>query len=661
MGLVKVRVINTTMPTVPAITPQIEGKVADYFVKHPDQKEVFERDYGADMGRWLEAFTGWWDQNGGAVSDLGPYADEIGLLGDLGFGTNAQATAGGPNDTPVEQGLYNTVIPRLVNDATAGDAARRTAADALAQQAIGGGQAASQILARTQGGGFDSQTYLTNYPQVAGLFQSLNDGATPGTKSVPTPSGPKDMTAQQFAEFHYLNFGQKEGLKPAYIQSSQLAQDFANADRTTQANIAAGDQAFKTNVAAMQQAAGVMQQNLTGNLADRAAALQQQLATLNQNLDTLDATQRKALADSIAAQQANLEQSIATQRQALQDQIAAMGAAVGTEAQAKRAALTEELAGLTAAQAPVAAARTQAAELQATAVNVGLERTKDQLTADQAREGYVGGSTIGDAALARATVDARQKAAEAIGAANYANAADTRDIGVHGATGQRTIADALAEANRGIATGGAQGNFALTAGGATERRRIGDVGATGTQAIANNTGLSRAGIGAQGANQTFQDKVFGADQKRSLADALAQGTYGLTAANTGNTLAATTAGNAAKATYSDNDYNRSLGAAYGLTQIPANLTNTLTGLDTYANSGLNRTLNTLNWWATPTGTPPTPGAVVVTAPTTGNDLSKLGAGVTGAAFDWWKASQKPKVTTGTTSTTPAQGFIDYGG
>jgi hypothetical protein len=114
-------------------------------------------------------------------------------------------------------------------------------------------------------------------------------------------------------------------------------------------------------------------------------------------------------------------------------------------ATAKRAALDDALAKLTAAQQPLSDARLADAEGQVTAVNLGLERTLDQLDADRAQQGYVGGSTGDINAATRATVDARQRGANMVGAARVANATDTRDIGGFGANQGYSIAGALAD------------------------------------------------------------------------------------------------------------------------------------------------------------------------------------------------------------------------
>lgn len=601
-----------------AFTPEQLSAAQAYLQKHPDQLATFQKDYAGDMNGWLTAFTNWWTENGAGVTDLSPHGDELRLInalggkialqpGQTGLPPDVQAVTGSQS-VPLEQGLLDSALPGIQAD-IAKDAERRTVADNLATSATQGATAATTQLARTQGGHFDGKTYLAQNPDVAAAFAGAKQ-ANPG------------LDINTFAEQHFLENGQREGRKPAYVQSAQLAQEFANTDQATAAS-----------VSALSTATNALQQNLTGDLANRAAALQQQIQTLGSNLDQLDATQRSALAAQISATQANLEQSVAAQKIALQNQVEALGGIATAEAAARKTALEQEIAGLNAAQQPLADARVKAAQLQATAVNVGLERTRDQLTANNARAGYVGGSTAQDAAMTRATVDARQRSAEAIGGAQTANAIDTRDIGARGASGQRTIADALTSANRDIAATGATGNYNLTSGLATGTRTIADAGAAGAAGITNQTAQSRAGIGALNANTQFADQVFGADQKRSIGDALASGNYSLA-----------TQGTAAKTAFQNADFGRTMNASLALTAVPQNLVTTLNGLDNYANSGLNRAQNTLNWWSTGSGAAPTPGITPVQPSNTGNDISNLGAGVANAALNkWWNTPAKPKV------------------
>jgi hypothetical protein len=556
-----------------------------------------------------------------------------------------EALGGDGQTMPLEQALLQTALPRLTQDLDA-DAQRREIADALAQTTLAGTAAANEQLARTRGGGFDGRTYLAQNPDVAAEYER---------QRISTPT----LDLNTFAEQHYLQNGQREGRQPFYIQSAQLAQDFANANRVVAENTAAINQATTTQLGALSEATAAMQQNLTGNLAEKATALQQQIETLNANLNQLDETQRQALTEQIAAQQANLEQSITEQRTALEQQMNALGTAAGAQADAQRAALAQEIEKLNAAQAPVAAARTAAAQLQATAINAGLQRTQDQLTAQAAQKGYVGGSTAENAALARSTIGARQGAAQAMGAAEFDNARDTRDIAGREATGERSIADAYAAAVREIENQRATGNAALSAGLATGRQQLGDTKATGLATITGNTAVNRAGIGAYGANTTYGNVTTGADQQRSISDALAQGQYGITSGAAQQTQQAQQQGAAAKGTYYDNDWNRSLTSALVPGTIAGDTVNTLTGLDNYANSGLGRTLNTLDWWSTNTNAAPTPGAVAVQPNTTGNAISQAGTGLLGGAIqaglgyansqNWWQ----PTTVTSPTVTVPS--------
>lgn len=175
---------------------------------------------------------------------------------------------------------------------------------------------------------------------------------------------------------------------------------------------------------------GILQQALPGLLADIAKDIDRQSAADAQN--------------AIAQGDYDLARQIiarATSGQQLQTEL---GTADQTAA-SKRAALDSALAKLSAAQAPLSEARVNEAEGQITGVNLGLERTLDQLDAQRAEQGYVGGSTSDINAATRATIGARQNAAQLMGAAKTANATDTRDIGGFGANQGYSIENALAD------------------------------------------------------------------------------------------------------------------------------------------------------------------------------------------------------------------------
>lgn len=163
--------------------------------------------------------------------------------------------------------------------------------------------------------------------------------------------------------------------------------------------------------------------------------------------DVTNDANRAQMADAqraIAQGDYDLARSIiqrATSGQQLQTELGTADAA----ATSKRAALDDALAKLTAAQQPLSDARLAGAEGQVTAVNLGLQRSLDQLDADRAQQGYVGGSTGDINAATRATIDARQKGANLVGDARVANATDMRDIGGFGANQGYSIAGALAD------------------------------------------------------------------------------------------------------------------------------------------------------------------------------------------------------------------------
>ena len=130
--------------------------------------------------------------------------------------------------------------------------------------------------------------------------------------------------------------------------------------------------------------------------------------------------------------------------------------ALNTQMDARRAGLDDAIAQLTAAQEPLNAARLDAANTAATGVNLGVQSQRDQIMADFARDGYVGGSTGTDAALARASITGKQQAAEMLGAAKVANAGDTANIGRYGATERRGLVDYGAGEARNISDSEAQ-------------------------------------------------------------------------------------------------------------------------------------------------------------------------------------------------------------
>jgi hypothetical protein len=355
-----------------------------------------------------------------------------------------------------------------------------------------------------------------------------------------------------------------------------------------------------------------------GRLSDSAAlATQQQLQALQDQI----ASQRKALTDELATLQGAVGTAADSRRAALATEIAALDAAAQKAATSRTGALDAETAALLAAQDPVSRSRLDTANALASGVNLGLEGERDRLTAQRARQGYLGSSTFSDAAMGRAAIGARQQAAQVMGGARQLNAEDLRTINARAATEGRGIADWLTGAGLDIA----------------------GRSATGTRGIADDLTSQTLGITGQGAADT-----------RTLADLLASGTGTLQGNLATQQQGARDATTRAQQGYFDNAYTRLMGSLLTRPDLAGNLTRTLGGIEDYGTSGANRALNTLNWWATNQGTPPTPGYTPAVVNTTGNDIAGLGANLFGAglnyanAQNWWQ----PRTTT-TTTTAPA--------
>lgn len=549
-------------------------------------------------------------------------------LATLEFNPASAGTAATTTTGPAENQIFNQIAPGLAAQVQ-GDPTRTAAVADLTKQTDAAFGTLRDTLGQAQAF-FDGDAYLNQYPQVAQLFAQQNPGAADGTRSIVTPAGPRDMTAQQFAEFHYNNFGKNEGLLPTY-RSDVSAAATNTINQTTAAQTAAATVATKAKLDALAESLASMQTNLQGALGQQAVALATAVASYSANLDTLDATQRKNLADQLAAQQANLEQSIASQRTALAQQVQELQGNATAAAAARRVALEQQIAALTAAQAPVAEARIRGAEALTTAINLGLESTTDQLRADAARDGFIGGSTMQDSALARAVVGARQDASRAGADARLANAMDTREIARTGAGGSFSISDVLAGDTQRIGDAGATGRYGLSTDLATGRRTIGDAGAAGVRTIGDTTAGARANLGNYAAGTTYENTTQGNQASLALNQQGAAGRYDLAAALADETAAAANLNAAAKADAAGRLFPASLNAAQTLTTLPAANAGANAALIPYGTAGTRNTLDLLGWLSNPTAAP-VPTAVTTTPSTVGNSISGLGANLIGSAF-----------------------------
>ncbi len=278
------------------------------------------------------------------------------------------------------------------------------------------------------------------------------------------------------------------------------------------------------------------------------------------------------------------------------------GALDGQTAQLRAALAALETERSTALQG-LEAARLSAAQTQVSGVNQALESTKDKLAAEDAAKGFLGGSTAQQGALVRAVAGARQQAAETVGAAKVANATDRRGLG-----------DDIANQR-----------FGIEGADATQRRGILDDIAHSRFDLAGSTADARVGA----------ENLRAADTQGSK--------YQLATDN----QAGTDKGTQLKQTYFDNDFGRRLQAALQGAAIDTQRLTNLSTADTFGSSGINRSLQLLNWFGGQ-NTPPTSNPYTVTPSTAGADLSALGAGVVGSALNvanannWW---QTPKTVT----------------
>lgn len=505
-------------------------------------------------------------------------------------------------------------------------------------------------IAQLTAAGYEQSSDTAQLPIEQGLLQQ----ALPSLiGDIEADAGRRDLVAGLTSDATGAYQNAIDSFSPE-ANAARLAEEYAQADATGTRISDSASTAAAEQLAALQASIAAMQENLTGELATRAQALADQIASLTANLDTLDASQKATLAQQIAANQQNLEQSITAQRTALSDEITALRGAADAQSQARAAALQQEVDALTSAQAPMAKARLDSANALATAVNMGLQSTTDAMTAQRAKQGYLGSSSFDQANLARAAIMARQQAAGALGGAREQNASDIRDINVHGATQGRSIADELAGNLASISGREATGGRSLADLLATGTRDIGDTSAAGIAGISGQTATGKFNVGNTGATQTFQDQTFGATQKRALADALASGGAGIASNLATQQQGARDATTNARQSYFDNAYTRGQAGNLAIPGLTSSLVGNLTALDNYGQSGLGRSLGTLNWWSAP-GTAPTANYNAVQADNSGNQVSALGSSLLGTAIgvgnanNWWAT---PKTSNPTGYTTP---------
>lgn len=598
---------------------------------------------GRSFGVWVNDYFNQHPENTGnqqAIRELANYA-KTGSM-DL----NADPSTNADGSVPVEQGIYDKVLPSLVSDIDQ-DTQRRQLAATLGTQLQGDYNTGRSTLETALGPSFDSDAYYKANPDVAAAYAQSD----------------KSMTPQQFAQNDYETRGKAAGAQGSY--NSLLQRDNANADATQAAVTGAAQTSATAQLGAMTHYVDSMLTNLDGAQAAKATALKQMIADLGANINTYTDEQKTSLANQIKTAGFDLETSIKSQQDNLKTEIGQLTDANDAQSVARKQALQSEYDKLTAAQAPVSNARLAGATDAATAVNIALQQQQDKLTATQAQQGYIGGSTADATNAARASIAARQQAAGIYGQARLDNATDQRAVDANNATQGYGIATDTAANAAGIAQQNAIGGRTLSDALATGTQNLGDYAATQGRSINDTSGLALKNVADTGATTTNANAVDAANQAQAINNTGATGTLGINTTLAQQTQQAANNAAGQKSGYYDANYPRALSAALTLPSLTTNLTSSLTGLDNYGNSGLTRSLNTLNWWSGG-GQAQTPGAVATTPDTTGSGLASLGAGLLGSAINvgnsnkWWTTPTAPSVSNTAQAQTGTNDLIGAG-
>jgi hypothetical protein len=299
-------------------------------------------------------------------------------------------------------------------------------------------------------------------------------------------------------------------------------------------------------------------------------AAEEQAAARQAALGTSQATRQAALGTAVDERQASLDTSLEARQAALGTAVDERQSALDASQATRLDALTAELGSRQAALAALNQERLNAADGQATAINLAQQTESDQIAANAAAQGFIGGSSFQDGQLARSLINARQGAAGVLGATKVANETDNRSLSDYGSSQTRALTDYGATEGRSIADFGATGKLNLADFGATEGRSIADFGTTGRLNLAD----------------------FGATEGRSIADQEAANKY----------ATEDWYGTGKLGYYADDNKLRLANLNTPLLNATAEL-----GLQKSVNDagwdGLTRSLNTLDWWKTGTAAP----------------------------------------------------------
>lgn len=544
------------------------------------------------------------------------------LLPSMGY---SQQAGVGENNIPLEQGLLQSALPIINNSLNQSQSLVDQTNKLTDQTNQAYGNLGSQLQQAVAG--FDGNAYVKANPDAAAAWQAYQQGG-----------GTQDINA--WAQGFYQQKGNAEGEKATYT-SSLLQAEQGNAATVLAQQTQAAQTAASGNLNALINATSSLQSNLQGALGQQATALAQNLQQLQANAGQYGTAASAALTQQINQQVQNLQTSIASQKQNLQTEIQQLQGANTAESQQQLAALQTELGQLNAAEAPVAAARTQAAQLQVTAVNLGLQQQQAQIKVQNAANGYTGSGTMENQALARAAIGAQQQGAAAVGNASLLNAQDTQTIANQGATGQDAIANTTAQQGYGITTGGAEAGNTLANNLATGTQNLQDTGAAGQATIQNTVAQQLEAAANANSNQQYANTNAGITAAKNISDAGTTGIQGIATGLNNSVQGFTNQNAAANASYFDQLAGQSLTASQGLAALPTQQASSIATIAALPYTGLTNAQQALNWWAT-NATPPATTTALTSAGTAGNGIASLGAGLLNSAVSvgnsqkWWQ-------------------------
>lgn len=304
---------------------------------------------------------------------------------------------------------------------------------------------------------------------------------------------------------------QETAAKKASLQSA--VQDFLQVN----------DTATNDKLTALGQQTGTLLGALGGELnrklGNQDIAYSERSAALDDEIVAKDG----GLASLLDRQLGNSAQAYTERTGAMNAELATKTGALSTELGQKQSALESQIAANRAAQTGVDTSRLRAAQNQMTSVNLGVQAAQDDIRAQQAQQGFVGGSAGTDAALARAAISGRQQAAGAMSSARMSNATDARGIDMQAASDRLGLSNYGAGEQRSLTNYGADQRTAISGARTNADLASRNQYAAGKQDLTNYGANQRTAIsGARTDANLANRNIFAGDERKISSDAAQQ-------------------------------------------------------------------------------------------------------------------------------------------